>query len=108
MSLRQSVASLEYVTIGPITTASGQDPTTDDVDMAFLALEAQPVEGDWAEAEWADGGPPYFAQRLVYGGNVEDPPVDSTVLDAGSYVVWVRIHDNPETPARPVDVLVVY
>lgn len=107
MSLRQSVASSEFVTVGPVVTGAA-DPTTDDVDMAFMADLGTPGEDDWVEAAWVSGGPPYFVQRMVYGDVVLTPPADSTVLGTGQYIVWLRIHDNPETPARPVDALVMF
>lgn len=107
MSLRQSVTSFEYVKVGPVTTGT-DDPTGDDVEMAFLDPADTPEEADWEDAEWATVGGNNSIQRLVYGGNVVNPPGGATVLDAGTFVVWVRIHDNPETPARPADVLVMY
>lgn len=107
MSLRQSTVSTEFVKVGPVDT--GQvNPTSDVVEMAFLAPSATPVAGDWKTAVWRSGGPPYYIMRLVYGSGVIGPPGGSTVLAVGTYVIWVRIHDNPETPARPVDVLTIY
>lgn len=110
MTVRQSSASLEYIRVGPVAaTANGVavNVSTDVVKMAFLTT-GTPAAGDWKSANWETGGPPYFAVSLVAGAGVVSPPGGATVLAAGTYVVWLKITDSPEIPARPVDALVVY
>ncbi len=94
-----STGSLEYVRVPIRAVAAGAvvDPTGSDVEMAFLRGAAAPADGDWKTASWDTDTttypPTYRAQCLVGdGGAVE--------LTAGTYRVWVRVTDSPETPVK--------
>ncbi|HCT81757.1 MAG TPA: hypothetical protein DGT23_35290 [Micromonosporaceae bacterium] len=92
-----STASLEYVLVPVSSEASGAsvNPTSDTVTMAFLATESAPVAGDWKTATWETDATPdpdiYYARCLVGTGG-------AVALTAGTYNVWVKISDSPETP----------
>lgn len=79
------------------------DPTGDVVEMAFMATTDKPADEDWTTGSWEPytGRGPYFARVLVGASG------DSTTLAVGTYNVWVRITDDPETPARPAGKLII-
>lgn len=96
--LEISRLSREYVLV-PVTmsTAGGAvDPVAAGylVEMALLPPDVDPVEGDWAVADWErDAAGVWNARCLVGpGGGVEVP--------VGVYEPWVRITGNPEVPVR--------
>lgn len=97
-----STASLEYVLVPVSTKASGVvgNPTGDTVQMAFLTTEAAPGVSDWKTASWETDATPdpdvYSARCLVGTGG-------ATTLAAGTYNVWVKISDSPETPVLRAD-----
>jgi hypothetical protein len=75
------------------------DPTGDTVQMAFLQdppEEAAPASGDWKTASWttltSTNPARYKAKCLVGPGGV-------ITLTAGTWWVWVKVTDSPETPA---------
>jgi len=98
-SISISHLSLQYVNV-PVKalTISGTayDPTGDTVTMAFMPQATQvPQSGDWQAAIWAtrsgDILNPYAACCLVGpGGTIQ--------LGIGTYIIYVKISDNPETP----------
>jgi hypothetical protein len=94
-----STASLEYVRVPISATASGSavNPTSDTVSMAFLATTDAPASGDWKTASWETDTTPtpdvYYARCLVGSGG-------AVTLTAGTYYVWVKIVDTPETPIK--------
>lgn len=98
-----SSLSLEYVEIPVAFTVGGvvTNPTADTVQLAFPAPSVDPVSGDWVTGSWEPGGPPYVARLLVGPGGPK-------TLAKGSYDVWVKIADNPETPARKAGFLKVF
>jgi hypothetical protein len=74
------------------------DPTSDTVQMAFLTSApdtASPGASDWETASWETNTTTdpdqYWARCLVGTGG-------ATTLSAGTYYVWVKVADNPETP----------
>lgn len=97
--LIQSALSLEYVKVIVAARVSGTtvNPTGDTVQMAFTAIDVDPIAGDWKAASWetdATTSPiTYFARCLV-------GPAGTITLVVGTYDCWVRITDSPEIPAR--------
>lgn len=101
-----SALSLEYVLIPVTDRLAGTDPTSDTVQMAFLAQGAAPASGDWKTASWYTDStgtiPVYYARCLVGPGGTTSP-------STGTYVVWLKFTDNPEVPVlRATGQLVVY
>lgn len=100
------VGSLEYVRVSVYAESSGAqvNPTSDTVQMAFVPGSAAPEAGDWKSASWdtdtTTTPTTYRAQCLV-------GPSGTVTLVRGSYTVWVKIVDSPETPVRPVGSLKV-
>lgn len=100
--------STEYVLIPVAVTKSGvpYDPTGDTVQMAFMPTPTQvPTTGDWQDASWDTDTTnilyPYTAKCLV-------GPSDGTItLGTGTYVIYLKITDNPETPVLAAGQLVV-
>lgn len=94
-----SQLSLQYVGV-PVkaTSISGTavNPTADPVFMAFMPQATQvPQNADWKSAVWATRSnnilEPYAAECLVGpGGTVQ--------LGIGTYVIYVKVTDNPEIP----------
>jgi len=74
------------------------NPTADTVQMAFMPQPTQvPQPSDWQSALWATVTSnivyPYAAYCLVGPGG-------TITLGIGTYVVYVKITDNPEIPIR--------
>lgn len=89
-----AAASVEYVRVPISATSSGAavDPTGDTVQMAFLATSTAPASGDWKTASWetdASTTPDTYYARCLVGSAV--------TLTAGTYTVWVKVADSPET-----------
>jgi hypothetical protein len=98
--------SLQYVGI-PVktTTLSGAayNPTADTVQMAFMPTATQvPGVSDWQASVWATVTSnvifPYAAYCLVGPGGTVNPGI-------GTYVVFLRVTDNPEIPVLVVGYL---
>lgn len=106
MTAQISTASLEYVRVQVSAREAGAavDPTGSTVTMAFLLTDTAPVSGDWKTASWdtdATTTPDtYRAQCLVGSGG-------AVTLTAGTYRVWLKITDSPETPIKPAGYLKV-
>lgn len=92
--------STEYVVIPVRVSKAGvpYNPTSDAVQFAFMPTSVQqPQVSDWVSGNW-DSVPtniiyPYNAKCLV-------GPSGSTVLTLGTYVVYMKITDNPAVPVR--------
>lgn len=91
--------SLQYVGV-PIKstslTGASANPTSDTVQMAFMPTPTQqPQSADWQAAIWATSAIntlyPYTAFCLVGPGG-------TITLGQGTYIIWVKITDNPEVP----------
>ena len=72
------------------------NPTSDSVQFAFMPTAVQvPVTADWVSGSWENVPTniiyPYNAQCLV-------GPSGSTVLTLGTYVMYLKVTDNPEIP----------
>lgn len=98
-SISISHLSLQYVSI-PITATqlngTSFNPTGTQVFMAFMPQATQvPQNADWMTANWAtrsnDILQPYAAYCLVGPGG-------TITLAIGTYIVYVKIISNPETP----------
>ncbi len=98
-SISISHLSLQYVGV-PVKaisiTGAAYNPTADVVQMAFMAQATQvPQLTDWQNAIWATRSAnilePYAALCLVGpGGAIQ--------LGIGTYIIYVKITDNPEIP----------
>ena len=91
--------SLQYIGI-PVkaTTLAGAsyNPTADVVQMAFMPSATQvPQSADWQSALWATVTGnlvyPYAAYCLVGPGGTTNPGI-------GTYVIYLKVADNPEIP----------
>jgi hypothetical protein len=87
-----SSQSTEFVKVD-VARDSGVDPTGDVVAMAFVADGVQPVPGDFKAGSWETIDGIYKARCLI-------GPAGVVQLVAGTYVVWVKITDNPEVPVK--------
>lgn len=103
-----STASLEYVRVRISAKSAGVavNWTADTVTMAFKSDGSTPVSGDFKatvpETDPTTDPDTYYAKCLVGSGG-------SITLTAGTYEVWVKIVDSPETPViRAKGKLVVY
>lgn len=99
--------STEYVLIPVAVTKSGvvYDPTADTVQMAFMPTPTQvPITADWQVASWDTDSTnilyPYTAKCLV-------GPAGVISLGTGTYVIYLKITDNPEVPVLPAGTLAI-
>lgn len=90
--------STEYVLIPLQVTKAGvpYNPTGDTLQFAFMPTAVQvPQVSDWVNGVWETVTTnfiyPYNAKCLV-------GPSGSTVLTLGTYVIYLKITDNPEIP----------
>ncbi len=88
----------EYVFVPIAVTKLGvpYNPTGDVVEFSFMPTPTQvPVTLDWQTGAWDTDSTniiyPYSAKCLV-------GPTGTITLGLGTYIIYVRIHDNPETP----------
>lgn len=88
MRTRIRASSRDYIG-APITEATGINPTTDVVELAFTVDDAAPTV--WTVGVWKTIQGRYWALALVGPGGALTLPV-------GRYWVNVRITDNPEVP----------
>lgn len=97
-----NVLSLQYVRVPVSATKSGAayDPTSDDVDFAFLPSGQAPSGGDWTAGLWETDGSVYYAKILVGPGG-------TVTLSTSEYVVWVKIVDSPEIPVLQAGTLTI-
>jgi hypothetical protein len=95
------VTSLEEVPVS-VTAPVGVNPTSDTVQMAFLAVPppTQPGLSDWKTATWQSLTTPYIALCLV-------GPAGTTTLTAGQWYVWIKITASPEIPVKYCGILQV-
>lgn len=97
--VQSSLATLQ-VQVPISATLNGQtayNPTADVVQFAFVAPvpNVKPATLDWHNGSWVTNpGPVYVAQCLV-------GPTGVVTLAVGTYAIWVKIIDNPETFIPP-------
>lgn len=92
--------SLEYVLVR-MDIPRDVDPSQDQVKMAFMAYDETkpplysnaPAGSDWKTASWSNDGDSWAIQCEV-------GPAGATTLAPGEYVVYVKVVDNPEVPAK--------
>lgn len=105
MTLTISSLSVQYVRAPVAAELNGAvyNPTSDTVQFAFMAVGATPASGDWHAGSWetVTGPPAQYIARCLVGGTA------GVVLTAGTYVVWLKVTDNPEVPVAQVGVLTV-
>lgn len=96
-----SVLSTEYIRVPIAATVNNfpYNPTGDVVAFAFTT-GANPASGDWHPGLWDSTNAPYVAQCLV-------GPSGGVALTVGTWVIWVKITDNPEVPVRAVGQLAI-
>jgi hypothetical protein len=100
-SISVSHLSLQYVSVPlTVTTLDGApyNPTSDVVQMAFMPTATQvPQSGDWVAAVWSTDPSnliyPYAANCLIGPGG-------TITLGIGTYIIYVRVTDNPEVPVE--------
>jgi hypothetical protein len=97
-SIGLSHLSTEYVLVPVAATKSGvpYNPTGDTVQFAFMPTPTQvPQVSDWVAGAWDTDTSnvlyPYSAKCLV-------GPSGTTTLGIGSYIIYIKITDNPEIP----------
>ena len=98
-SIAISHLSLQYVGVPVKATkidGTAYNPTADPVSMAFMPQATQvPGVSDWQAAIWATRSnnilEPYAALCLVGPGG-------TITLGIGTYIIYVKITDNPEIP----------
>jgi hypothetical protein len=99
--------STEYVLVPISATKSGvaYNPTGDVVQMAFMpnAIQ-QPGNSDWMVSSWDTD-----STNIIYPYNVKClvGPSGVITLNPGTYVIFVKIEDNPEIPVLQVGQLIV-
>lgn len=101
MSVTVSASGSEYVRVPLAASIPGQavDPTGDSVYLAFQSTDT-PVSATWNAGTWEGPfGGVYYVRVLVGSGGV--------ALSAGTYYVWVKVVDNPETIYRSCGQVVV-
>lgn len=107
MSFRPRPAtSLEYVAVNVSAKEAGAfiNPTSDTVTMAFTLNGDDPVSADFKSASWetdSTTNPDTYTALCLVG------PSGAVTLTPGSYSVWVKVVDTPETPIIPVNGLLV-
>ena len=107
-SISFSRLSTQYVSIPVQVTQNGSshDPTGHNVQFAFMPTPTQlPGNSDWVLAAWTDNPTnilyPYVAQCLV-------GPSGAITLGTGTYVIYIKITDNPEVPVLIGGQLVIF
>lgn len=97
-SIAMSHLSTQYVLIPVASSMSGtsHNPTADTVQFAFMGQATQvPQNADWVTGAWDTVATnilyPYSAKCLV-------GPAGTTALGIGTYVMYLKITDTPETP----------
>lgn len=113
MSVRIAASSVEYLWV-PVRSVDILDDTARDISgttptVAIKAHGTDPDPGDYAAATWEPGGTrtiagdAYYLARVLVGTGS-----DIGALTAGSWDVWVKVVDSPETPAELADTITVY
>ncbi len=102
MALSMSVLSTQDYITPVITQGPGApSPLADVVQFAFKPIGVDPGPSDWVTGSWVPQtlNGQYLAQCLV------GPENGGVSLAIGSYVVWMKVIDNPEIPVFQAGVL---
>lgn len=99
--------STEYLLIPISVTKAGvaYNPTGDEVECAFMPNSVQqPGVSDWVTASWETD-----STNIIYPYNIRClvGPSGTITLNTGTYVIYTKIFDNPETPVLVVGQLIV-
>jgi hypothetical protein len=95
-----SALSTQYVQV-PVTNTEGINPISDVVQFAFIGPYATTTQAAdypptvstvWTNGSWLSGATTPTAQILV------GPSGGAITLGVGSYQVWLKVEDSPETP----------
>jgi hypothetical protein len=93
-----SQLATEYILIPVSATKSGEpyNPTSDTVQFAFAPTATYvPQSGDWVSGSWDTDTTnvlyPYSAKCLV-------GPAGTITLGVGTYIIYIKVTDNPEIP----------
>lgn len=99
-----SSLSTEYVAVDVSMMAGSlqSNPTSSQVQFAFVNTINQPAANQWVTGLWATGGPPYVAQIL------QGPTGGTVNLAPGRYAVWIKIITPTQVPIRNTGTLVIY
>jgi hypothetical protein len=94
--------STEFLHVPVTTTVNGApyDPTSDTVQMAFMATGV-PASSDWHPSTWETVGSTHNAICLI------GPAGGGIPLAPGTYTVYVRVTDNPEIPVKQAGYLTI-
>lgn len=97
-TLTISHLATEYVLVPLQVTKAGvpYNPGADTVQFAFMPNAVQvPTSGDWVSGSWET-----VATNIIYPYNARClvGPSGSTALTLGTYVMYLKITDNPEIP----------
>jgi len=109
ITLTQLAVSTEPVQLRVQASSGGSpyDPSADPVAIAFVPVTSpssspDPTDMEWHTASWeVDAGPVYWASILV------GPLNGGVALAVGSYIVTVKVTDNPAVPVKQGCFLVV-
>jgi len=94
-----AATSTEYVHLNVVAAISGTPISlATPPKMAALATSANPIVGDWFDAEWSGG----YARLLI------GPAGGAVTLDVGLYNVWITFAAGLETPVYRAGTLTVY
>jgi len=96
--------SIEYVRVLMTVEKDGAvfNPTSDVVKMTFTAVDSLVGTETWYDSSWETAGIKYFARCLI------GPTPGKVELTHGTWFVWVKVTDNPETPIKRAGVIDVY
>lgn len=92
MTLRIPSSSIEYLSV-PVTSSVSLSGLP--VYVALIPPGSDPVSGDWKAASWSGSN----ATILIGPGQTIVPSANTT------YIVWVKVTANPETPVMRAGVL---
>lgn len=96
--LQISATSTQYIRV-PVSEASGVDPTSHAVTMAFPTTGDDPAT--FYTSSWVTLNGIYYARCLVGAGG-------AVTLAVGYYDVYVKVSDAPETPVLLAGTLEVF
>jgi hypothetical protein len=96
----QSSLALKYVLIPVSFEELGiqVSPAADPVQFAFMPTPTQkPQNSDWVSGSWDN----YSAVDVIYPWRAKClvGPGGAVTLGIGTYIIWLKITDNPEIPA---------